>query len=236
MKKIPINEIFGPTIQGEGPLVGSVTHFVRTNGCDYRCIWCDTPDAVYPDLIKQHNTLMTAGEIAEALLKLPPASVITYSGGNPCIHDALGEVIIQPALKGFLHAVETQGTYAPNWLEALDYIIVSPKPPSAGTPQDLHTLTNFLDQCERFDKKGCTAIKIVIFDEVDLAYAKDVVRCFAEDFDIYLQVGCQGKPDLVSLNTRYVWLAEEVLKRSHLSHVKVLPQLHKYLWGHKRGV
>ena len=43
---IRISEIFGPTIQGEGALIGQPTVFVRTGGCDYRCVWCDTPHAV----------------------------------------------------------------------------------------------------------------------------------------------------------------------------------------------
>jgi 7-carboxy-7-deazaguanine synthase len=42
MTDILISEIFGPTIQGEGALVGKPTVFVRTGGCDYRCDWCDT--------------------------------------------------------------------------------------------------------------------------------------------------------------------------------------------------
>ena len=39
-------EIFGPTIQGEGALIGEPTVFVRTGGCDYRCSWCDSLHAV----------------------------------------------------------------------------------------------------------------------------------------------------------------------------------------------
>jgi 7-carboxy-7-deazaguanine synthase len=43
---IRISEIFGPTIQGEGVLIGLPTVFVRTGGCDYRCSWCDSLHAV----------------------------------------------------------------------------------------------------------------------------------------------------------------------------------------------
>jgi 7-carboxy-7-deazaguanine synthase len=48
-ESILISEIFGPTVQGEGPLVGRPTVFVRTGGCDYRCAWCDTLYAVLPE-------------------------------------------------------------------------------------------------------------------------------------------------------------------------------------------
>ena len=43
---IRVSEIFGPTIQGEGALIGQPTVFVRTGGCDYRCSWCDSLHAV----------------------------------------------------------------------------------------------------------------------------------------------------------------------------------------------
>ena len=49
MSTIRISEIFGPTVQGEGALIGRPTVFVRTGGCDYRCSWCDTLYAVLPE-------------------------------------------------------------------------------------------------------------------------------------------------------------------------------------------
>ncbi|MED4958776.1 7-carboxy-7-deazaguanine synthase QueE, partial [Paenibacillus macerans] len=39
---IPVLEVFGPTVQGEGMVIGQKTMFVRTAGCDYRCVWCDS--------------------------------------------------------------------------------------------------------------------------------------------------------------------------------------------------
>ena len=34
---IPVAEIFGPTIQGEGPNTGIKTLFIRVMGCDFHC-------------------------------------------------------------------------------------------------------------------------------------------------------------------------------------------------------
>src|SRR5258708_8959324 len=48
MSAILISEIFGPTVQGEGALIGKPTVFVRTGGCDFRCNWCDTLYAALP--------------------------------------------------------------------------------------------------------------------------------------------------------------------------------------------
>src|SRR5947208_16309904 len=56
-ERIRISEIFGPTIQGEGPLIGRPTVFVRTAGCDYRCRWCDTLYAVLPRYRKEWRAM-----------------------------------------------------------------------------------------------------------------------------------------------------------------------------------
>ena len=69
LSKIPVIEIFGPTIQGEGMVVGQKTMFVRTAGCDYSCSWCDssfTWDGSGKHLIVQ----MTAEEIWSELKRL----------------------------------------------------------------------------------------------------------------------------------------------------------------------
>lgn len=41
--KIDINEIFGPTIQGEGSAAGRHCIFIRVAQCNLACSWCDTP-------------------------------------------------------------------------------------------------------------------------------------------------------------------------------------------------
>jgi 7-carboxy-7-deazaguanine synthase len=37
-----VSEVFGPTIQGEGPHAGQRAAFVRLGGCNLTCTWCDT--------------------------------------------------------------------------------------------------------------------------------------------------------------------------------------------------
>ncbi len=41
---LPISETF-VSLQGEGRLTGTPSWFVRTSGCNLRCVWCDTPYA-----------------------------------------------------------------------------------------------------------------------------------------------------------------------------------------------
>lgn len=41
---LPLNSVFGPTYQGEGPHTGTRCHFIRLGQCQLSCTWCDTPD------------------------------------------------------------------------------------------------------------------------------------------------------------------------------------------------
>ena len=83
---IRISEIFGPTVQGEGPLIGRPTVFVRTGGCDFRCRWCDTLYAVLPEY-RDEWRVMTPVEILTRVGELSGSQpvLVSLSGGNPAI-------------------------------------------------------------------------------------------------------------------------------------------------------
>src|ERR1700745_4233675 len=83
---IRISEIFGPTIQGEGPLIGRPTVFVRTGGCDYRCSLCDTLYAVLPEY-RDEWTPMPPAEIIARVNELADGKpmLVSLSGGNPAL-------------------------------------------------------------------------------------------------------------------------------------------------------
>jgi len=133
-KKIPVIEIFGPTIQGEGALCGFVSHFVRLGGCPYRCKWCDSLHAVLPEEIKKNATYMTQRELAAKVSALPESRWCTLTGGDPVMWDLtefmhfLGEgnhSLTRPAIN-----VETEGYLKQDWLLRCDLITVSPKVPA----------------------------------------------------------------------------------------------------------
>ena len=88
MKPLRIAEIFGPTIQGEGALIGQPTVFVRAGGCDYRCSWCDSMHAVDSAFRDSWAAMQTAEVWAQvrALSGGRPLTV-SISGGNPAIQD-----------------------------------------------------------------------------------------------------------------------------------------------------
>ena len=69
-------------------------------------------------------------------------------------------------------------------------------------------------------------LKFVISDEADYDYAKSVLRSHKIDATIVFQP-VHG--------TSLRWLTESVIQ-DRLEDIRILPQLHKVIWGNKRGV
>jgi 7-carboxy-7-deazaguanine synthase len=241
-KSILISEIFGPTVQGEGPLVGRPSVFVRTGGCDYRCTWCDTLYAVLPE--HRHEWVsMTPAEVGSAIDKLinNDSVLVTLSGGNPALQP-LAPLIELGHAKGHTFALETQGSVPASWFAQLDWLIISPKPPSSRMATDW----NALDACVNAAKqKPRCALKIVVFDETDYDYARMVSSRYPA-LPIYLQVGNPAPLQYVGktvpddadngdLLDRFRWLVSKVMVDRWFA-ATVLPQLHVLAWGNKRGV
>ena len=136
MSQLRIAEIFGPTIQGEGAVIGVPTVFVRAGGCDYRCSWCDSLHAV--DSKYRHDwTRMSAQDIVAKVEQLSGGEPLTISlsGGNPAIQD-FSSLISLGKDRGYGFAMETQGSVAQDWFRELSMLILSPKPPSSGETVD----------------------------------------------------------------------------------------------------
>ena len=173
--RLPIMELFGPTIQGEGIMTGTVTHFLRTGGCGLRCVWCDSMHAVDPKQIRANRTMMTTAEILDAIKALPSAPYITFTGGDPCMHKRLGEIITTLNMRGMQVAIETQGEMFPEWLQACDVVTFSPKGPSSGNVVDFEHLTDKIESIWGLGRKQTRiCIKVVIFNEADFKYAMQV--------------------------------------------------------------
>jgi 7-carboxy-7-deazaguanine synthase len=240
-KKFRISEIFGPTIQGEGALLGQKTHFIRFGGCDYRCVWCDSMYAVDPTQVAQLPQ-MDVDEILDRLELLPMAPWVTLSGGNPALFD-LDDLVTRLHYRGIKIAIETQGTVFKDWLGAVDLVTCSPKPPSSGNMTAPSTALKFYEKWEskRF-YTGKFVFKIVVFDDADWDYAKIMFKD-RQDLECWVQVGnpwfrgeTMDVTRMLVLIGKLRELSERVLADEEMSHVRVTPQLHVLLWGNARGV
>ncbi|HWL58940.1 MAG TPA: 7-carboxy-7-deazaguanine synthase QueE [Paracoccus sp. (in: a-proteobacteria)] len=230
-----IAEIFGPTIQGEGALIGQPTVFIRAGGCDYRCNWCDSLHAV--DSSHRHEwKAMTPDAIMAEVRRLSGGQPLTVSisGGNPAIQD-FAPVIALGREAGYRFACETQGSVARDWFADLSLLVLSPKPPSSGQEVDWSAF----DACLSAAGMTEAVMKIVIFDHTDLAWAREVAERYP-GLPLYLQPGNpETDPDLPvdpqRLADRLLWLIEETVGKGWFS-PRILPQLHVLIWGNRRGV
>lgn len=239
---IPVLEIFGPTVQGEGMVIGQKTMFVRTAGCDYRCSWCDsafTWDGSAKDLIRR----LTADQILAELREVggDRFAHVTLSGGNPALLPQLAGLVKLLHAEGLAVAVETQGSRWQDWLAEIEQVTLSPKPPSSGMETDWAALDDIVGKLNHRPDPFAVSLKVVVFDDLDLAYAKQVHKRYPE-VAMYLQV---GNPDVKRMDIpehasdllhRYEALIDKVIATPDLNQVRVLPQLHALVWGNKRGV
>jgi 7-carboxy-7-deazaguanine synthase len=240
MKKVPVLEIFGPTIQGEGMVIGQKTMFVRTAGCDYSCAWCDSA-FTWDGSAKEDIRLLTAQEIWNKLKDMGGErfSHVTISGGNPALLSNLNELLDIFKEKNIQSALETQGSRWQDWFYDIDDLTISPKPPSSLMKTDFEKLDDII---HRLIANGSAfSLKVVVFNEEDLKYAKMVHQRYPS-VPFYIQT---GNPEVTEENTKklvsdllndYEALINKVSLDEELNHVRVLPQLHTLVWGNKRGV
>lgn len=237
---IRVSEIFGPTIQGEGVLIGQPTVFVRTGGCDYRCSWCDSLHAVE----SRFRDTWVAMSVDEIWLKIEALSggkplMLSLSGGNPAIQP-LAPLIARAHAHGYGTALETQGSVARDWFADLDVLVLSPKPPSSGMNFDADALLECVARAGEGPQK---VLKFVVFDEDDYAFARKIAKLLPQ-LPVYLQPGNHTPPppeesdariDMDGILNRMHWLIDHVMQDGWFQ-AKILPQLHVLLWGNLRGV
>jgi 7-carboxy-7-deazaguanine synthase len=239
---MPIMEIFGPTIQGEGMLIGQKTMFVRTAGCDYACSWCDssfTWDGSGKDDIK----MLDANEIWEQLKNIGRNgfSFVTISGGNPALLKNLSSLIEILKNNNIKVGLETQGSKWQDWFLDIDELTISPKPPSSKMNTDFSVLDSIITSLRTNPSPKNFSLKVVVFNDDDYEYAKGVYQRYP-DIPIFLQVGNDHITTLDDqeltriLLKKYEWLINKTMNDAVLTNVRVLPQLHTFVWGNKRGV
>jgi len=240
-RRIPVLEIFGPTIQGEGMVMGQKTMFVRTAGCDYSCSWCDSA-FTWDGSAKNNIVMLTANEIFAQLIDIGGENFnhVTISGGNPALIAAIDDLIYLLHDHNIRVALETQGSKWQDWFLHIDDLTLSPKPPSSGMTTDFKILDDILTRLKDAVRNDYS-IKIVIFDEIDFEYATTVYKRYP-NVPLYLQV---GNEDIHStddqqlaqdLLRKYEWLIDKTIQSKEMNSVRVLPQLHTLVWGNKRGV
>jgi 7-carboxy-7-deazaguanine synthase len=232
---VNVSEIFGPTVQGEGPSTGRRAGFVRLGRCDLMCSWCDTPytwdwwgkNGVRYDPAVETRPMSTEEVVAE--LKPMLVHLVVITGGEPLVQaSAVTELAVTLCRLGYQVEVETNGRHAPGpaLVEAVSAFNVSPKLPNSG--QSL-TLTWRTKAIKAFAESGKARFKFVCLDAADVGLVAHLTSgAGIEPGDVWVMP--EGRT------------AEEVDK--HLGAVgdsaiaygfNVTGRLHVQLWGGVRG-
>lgn len=227
---LPISEVFGPTIQGEGPAAGQAVYFIRSGGCNLSCSWCDTPytwDGANYDLRAELDPL-TAGEIAA---RVPAGVTVIMSGGEPLIHQhnpAWTELLDLLNAKGCHLHLESNGTLkaSRHTLHSFELLVVSPKQAHAGKHRGHQDPT--MDPTW-WNPNPAVHLKIVVETAADVEAA--VQSATAHDWPLTrLWVMPQGKaaPELLARGGA-------IAEAAALHGVRFSHRLHIMAWGTQRG-
>jgi len=116
---VRISEIFY-SIQGEGRLLGVPSVFIRTSGCNLRCVWCDTPYTSWRPEGRDWNIRKILREVHKY-----PARHVVVTGGEPLLAPEIEELTKELKREGAHLTIETAATiFKP---VACDLISMSPK-------------------------------------------------------------------------------------------------------------
>jgi organic radical activating enzyme len=215
-----ISEIF-LSLQGEGPSAGTPAHFVRLQGCDVGCVWCDTKYS-WDASQGRELALEAVWEEARALGEAP---MLVVTGGEPLEHPGIVTLLEQAVSRWSRVEVETSGIGPPPLFRENLFYNVSPKLPSA-TPNWERTWHHVA----AWNAEPNATFKIVVGDDPDLEDALGLIRTHGIPAARVMLMP-EGLTD-EALRRRAVTLAE-ACKRQGL---RMSPRLHVWMWGARRGV
>ncbi len=228
---LKVSELFGPTIQGEGPSLGKPASFLRLAICNLKCVWCDskyTWDWTQFDF-RHEIKLMSADEVL-AELSEHKTGLLVVTGGEPLLQKEklLSVLSTVRGIWGWRVEIETAGTIDPGDLTFfVDQFNVSPKLANSGNELKRRLVPEVLTTLCR---GRASIFKFVITDLRDLEEVGSIVS----DIDIppeMVYIMPEGV-DVHALKVTSARIANEVVRQGW----NLTTRLHIALWGNRRGV
>jgi 7-carboxy-7-deazaguanine synthase len=208
-----ICELF-KSIQGESSRAGMVCSFVRLAGCNLRCLYCDTAYAWDNGFEKSINSIFSE-------VKTHNTTLVEITGGEPLLQKETPLLLQRFIDTGYTVLIETNGTVDLSLAPPPVIRIVDIKGPSSGHEG------SFLEKNYQLLMPG-DECKFVISNREDFDWSLDVVR--KRKLDSVTQV--IFSPNMTALAPKR--LAEWIVQEN--APVRLGIQLHKIIWGDKRGV
>lgn len=210
-----VNEIFY-SIEGEGIRAGYPCVFVRLQGCNLNCSYCDTRYACEDQECVDLQIREILNNVREYGCKR-----VTITGGEPTIHTDLYELASELYKDGYLVNIETNGTKSASEIrDNVPYgvlITMDHKCPSSGMSGKM-CIENYMG-LERDD-----VLKFVVGSRADLIDADRIMASLKlhDIHPIYYLSPVFGKiepKDIV-----------EFMKEHHYNDVRIQLQMHKFIW------
>ena len=210
---LQVCEIF-KSIQGESTHAGKVCSFVRLTGCNLSCSYCDTRYAL------TEGQWLSLEQVVRSMQE-HRTRLVEITGGEPLLQAETPALCRRFLELGYTVLVETNGTLDISLVPPPAVRIVDIKCPSSGHEgsflQKNFSLLAPADEC-----------KFVLSDEDDFFWALDVVH----KEDLHETVSVSFSPNMKVLEPAA--LAGWILREN--APVRLGLQLHKVIWGEKRGV
>lgn len=212
-REVRINEIFF-SLQGESTRVGLPTVFVRLTGCPLRCGYCDTAYAFHEGRTRKIDDIL-------AEVGSHGVQTVCVTGGEPLAQKSCLPLLRALCDAGYSVSLETSGAIDVAGVDPRVSRIVDIKTPGSGEVEK--NFWNNLNVLNAHDE-----IKFVLTGEADYAWAASIIRDkgLASTCSVLLSPSFgELKPDQLAS-----WILRDRLP------VRMQLQLHKILWGEKRGV
>lgn len=229
-----ISEIFH-SIQGEGALTGVPSVFVRTSGCNLRCVWCDTPYASW----RPEGPEMSVEAILAETRRMGARHVV-LTGGEPMIARGIHELAAALRADGRHITIETAATIPPGGI-ACDLASLSPKlrnsaPDAAAEPawRERHERDRWSPDVVRgwLDRgEGEWQLKFVVTAPEDVAEIEGMLAALGRPVPPDRVFLMPEGTSLEALRRKAAWLVDVCRERGY----RYAHRLHVELFGNRRG-
>ncbi|MEV6569018.1 7-carboxy-7-deazaguanine synthase QueE [Streptomyces kronopolitis] len=231
-----VNEIFGPTVQGEGRSLGRRCAFLRLGGCNLSCSWCDTPytwdwtGAAESGIAHDPRKELHRRPVEEVLAELLGfgTDLIVISGGEPLgQQERLIPLVAALTERGIEIEIETNGTHAahPELVAAGVRFNVSPKLSHSGDPRYRRIVPAALTNLSALPE---STFKFVCQNTRDLDEVAELVAAFDLSSVWIMPIG-RSADDVTKHMSE---LADAVVERGW----NLTTRLHTLVWDDKRAV
>lgn len=228
-RDLRVSEVFGPTVQGEGPNLGRRCAFIRLGLCNLDCRWCDTPYTWDWSRFDRSVELERA-TVHDLVARVEAMRVdrVVISGGEPLVQRKhLTSLVVMLKTRGMAVEVESNGTLMPSQtlLEAVHWN-VSPKLAHSGVDPERAIKPDVLRVLAHHD----AAFKFVAQRVEDLDEVAAV--CAAAGIaPAQVWIMPEGtSPTTVAITG--VELTDAAIARGY----NMTTRLHVLTWGNRRGV